>query len=92
MYEDAGDGAGLIWFTIMGLVPGEVMYAIGHTAPPYGGPATGLLQFTFEKIDEHTTRFKLTDSSFGHLAASDVGNAEKGWKMLFAELKTHVEK
>jgi uncharacterized protein YndB with AHSA1/START domain len=92
MYEDAGDGAGMIWFTILGIWPGEMLFTIGHTAPPYGGPATGLVTFAFEEVDENTTKFKVTDDSFGHVSEDMVASAEGGWKMLFTELKTHVEK
>ena len=92
MYEDAGDGNGLIWFTVLGIVPGEMLHTVGYTAPPYGGPAAGLVTFAFEEVDANTTKFKVTDHSFGHVSADMVSQAETGWKMLFTELKTHVEK
>ncbi len=91
MYEDSGNGSGLIWFTILGLMPGEMVYAIGHVAPPFGGPATGLLTIKFDEVDANTTTFKLSDASFGHLTKNTASNAEAGWKMLFDELKKHVE-
>ena len=92
MYEDAGDGAGLIWFTILGVVPQEMIYVLGHMRPPYGGPAMALITFTFEEKGENETIFKVSDATFGHVSEELVAGAETGWKMLFTELKTYVEK
>ena len=92
MYEDAGNGTGLIWFNILGINPPEMLFAIGYTAPPFGGPAAGLLTFSLEEIDENTTRFKVSDATFGVVTENMAESASSGWTMLFTELKTHVEK
>ncbi len=91
MYEDAGDGAGLIWFTILGIVPDEMLYVIGHTRPPFGGPASGLITFELEAKSETETIFKVSDATFGQVSEDSVTQAESGWRMLFEELKKYVE-
>ena len=91
MHEDAGDGTGLIWFTILGIWPEEMLYVVGHTRPPYGGPSSGLITFELEAKSEEETVFKVSDATFGHVTADLVESAEIGWRMIFAELKKHVE-
>jgi uncharacterized protein YndB with AHSA1/START domain len=92
MYEDTGDGTGLIWFTILGIVPLELVYVIGYSRPPFGGPASGLITFTFEEKGENETIFKISDATHGHVTEKSVAGAETGWTMIFTELKNFVEK
>lgn len=92
MYEDAGDGTGLIWFTILGIWPQEMLYVTGHTRPPFGGPAPALITFTLEEKSDNETIFKVSDATHGHVTEDFTSSAEGGWKALFTELKTHIEK
>ncbi len=92
MYEDAGGGAGVVWFTILGIWPEEKLYVIGHTRPPFGGPASGLITFELEAKSEMETVFKVSDTTFGCVTEDLVASSVEGWKMIFDELKKHVEK
>ncbi len=91
MYEDAGEGTGLIWFTILGIWPEEMLYVIGHTRPPFGGPASGLITFELETKSESESVFKVSDATHGEVSEESVAGAESGWRMLFSELKKYVE-
>ena len=92
MYEDTGNGAGMTWFTIVGLVPGESIYAVGYARPPHGGPSTGLVVFSLEEKGENETVFKVSDSTHGVVSEKLAEEAGGGWTKLFTELKTFVEK
>jgi uncharacterized protein YndB with AHSA1/START domain len=92
MYEDFGDGAGMAWFSILGIYPEEMLYVTGHTRPPYGGPATGLITFAIEEKGENEVLFKVSDSSFGHLTENSIPSAQEGWKMIFTPMKLYCEK
>ena len=89
MYEDAGEGAGVTWYTVMGIDPQRSLYLVGHLTSSFGGPATSILELVLEESGK-TTVLKLTDSTLG--PPSDCSSKESGWKMLFEEgLKAHVE-
>lgn len=92
MYEDAGLGAGIVWFTILGIWPEEKLWVVGYTCPPFGGPATGLITFELVEKSDTVTIFKVSDATHGHVTADLASNAEGGWRMLFSELKKHAEK
>ena len=91
MYEDTEDGAGLIWFNILGINEEEMIYVIGYTRPPFGGPATGLITFEFLKKGDNETIFKVSDATFGHVSEELIAGAEAGWTAIFSGLKNYVE-
>ncbi|MDZ4723730.1 MAG: hypothetical protein SGI97_07485 [candidate division Zixibacteria bacterium] len=89
VYEDAGDGAGLIWYNVIGIETGRSINCVGHISPPYGGPATSLLRLSLEEKGKNETVLRLTDALFGHLPSC---SAKEGWLMLFDEsFKAYVE-
>jgi uncharacterized protein YndB with AHSA1/START domain len=64
VYEDWGDGAGLMWYTIVGIDPPRTLRLAGYLFPEYGGAANCLLHITLEAKGKSTV-FKLTDNVFG---------------------------
>lgn len=91
MYEDWGDGAGLLWFTVVSLDPPRVLELAGHLFPAYGGPATSLVRI---EISERRGKslLRLTDAIHGHLASDTDAKLDSGWKELFASaFKRYVE-
>ena len=91
MYEDAGANTGLIWFTILGIIPDEMLYVIGHTRPPFGGPASGLITFELKSTENNMTNLRVSDASFGHVTENMIETAKKGWTMIFTPMKEYVE-
>ena len=61
VFEDWGDGAGVMWYTIVGIDPPRSMRLAGYLFPEYGGPASCLLHITLEAKGKGTL-FKLTDN------------------------------
>jgi DNA-binding transcriptional ArsR family regulator/uncharacterized protein YndB with AHSA1/START domain len=89
MYEDFGDGAGVIWYEIFAINPPHSLDLKGYLAVPYG-PAFSLLHLELKASGKKTV-LMLSDSTIG--LSTDSGKTKlDGWKLLFEEgLKTYVE-
>jgi DNA-binding transcriptional ArsR family regulator len=90
VYEDWGNGNGVVWYQVFGLNPGISLDLQGSMAVPYG-PALTLLHLELAAAKAGTT-LKISDTTIG--AAGHEGEAEKakGWEQIFGEgLKRHVE-
>ena len=91
LYEDAGDGNGLVWYHVIALDAPNSISLSGFIAPPFGGPATSLLRVAFSFRTKTATLMEVTDSTFGCLG--DPGATEAGWRMLFeGGFKSWIEK
>lgn len=90
LYEDAGDGNGLVWYQVIALNAPNSITLAGFIAPPFGGPATSLLRVAFSAHGRSATVMEVTDSTFGCL--EDSSTAE-GWRQLFEEgFKAWIER
>src|SRR3954468_177221 len=83
LYEDAGNGNGLVWYHVLAVDAPNSITMSGFIAPPFGGPATSLLrvEFSGRPKSKNTTQMEVTDSTFGRLG--DPNATEEGWRMLF---------
>jgi DNA-binding transcriptional ArsR family regulator len=93
LYEDAGDGAGLVWYTVTGLVPRRSLDLVGHLSAAFGGPAVSMLHLELDEHghgDKRKTTLRLSDAILGPPA--DPKEKRDGWLALFSDgLKRHVE-
>ena len=88
LYEDAGDGNGVLWYQVIALdAPRSITFS-GAIAPPFGGPATTLLRLSLEEISAKTTALEIHDSLFGHIEGCD---AQAGWRQVFGSLATYLK-
>ena len=83
LYEDAGDGNGLVWYHVIALDAPRSIVLSGFVAPPFGGPATSLLRIVFSARSETATVMEMCDSMFGCLG--DTAATAQGWRTLFAQ-------
>lgn len=91
VYEDWGNGAGAVWYTVFALNPNTSLDLQGAMAVPFG-PAFTLLHVELED-DGTTTILKLSDSTLGESGADCGGTKEQGWTQVFSGgLKAYVEK
>lgn len=91
MYEDWGDGGGLLWYTVIGIRPGQSLELAGHLTPAFGGPAKTYLKINF-LADGQATRLQISDSAFGRVSTNSLEQFRSGWEMLFGQgLKAYVE-
>lgn len=90
MYEDCGNGAGVIWYEIFAFNPPQSLDLKGYLAIPYG-PALSLLHLELKPSGKKTI-LRLSDSMMG-VAQDDTKAKADGWKQLFEDgLKSYVEK
>lgn len=89
--EDHPDGGSLLWYTVQSVVPGESIHLCGHTAPEWGGPATGMLRLAVEER-EGGSALLVTDAMIGHVGDEQIESLRSGWIRLFSDgLKRHAE-
>ena len=91
VFEDWGDGAGVMWYTIVGIDAPRSLRLAGYVFPEYGGPANCLLHIALEAKGKGTL-FKLSDTVFGKANADCGTSIEEGWKVLFDTFKAYVER
>lgn len=91
MYEDWGDGAGLLWATVYTVDPGKLLQVSGLGFPEWGGPSLWLGTWRLE-ADGDATLLRFQESAIGKTDAHYIGEKQKGWSYLFAGvLRAHVE-
>lgn len=98
MYEDWGDGAGLIWGTVIGVRPpsmGDAMLqTVGDSSPEWGGPNRGILtwKLTADADNPAHTVVRFSHALHGNITASTCGSLDDGWRLLFVDgLKAFCE-
>lgn len=92
MYEDWGNGAGLVWGQVIGIVPGKSADLIGYLTPAFGGPAMVMLKFVLKNTGK-TTTLQVSDIAFGQVSGGKVGSTRDGWNWLFDKaMRRHIEK
>ena len=92
LYEDWGDGGGLLWYTVIALQPPRSIDLAGHLTPAFGGPAKTYLKLELEEAGGKT-RLVVSDAVLGRTSEGAVEQMRSGWQMLFGDgLKAHVEK
>jgi len=90
-YEDWGDGAGLLWFTVLGFDPQKSLLLQGHLTPAYGGPVTTLVQINLKESGEGTL-LQICDTTYGRIGDALPTRLRAGWTAIFdAGLKAFVE-
>jgi DNA-binding transcriptional ArsR family regulator len=81
-YEDCGEGAGQIWYTVIGVHPQTSIMLLGLLTPAFGGPAQTILQLTLKTSGKNTT-LQLSDTIFGKVSDDKLAQTREGWMMLF---------
>jgi len=81
VYEDWGNGQGLVWYTVIGLVENELLQLMGDLDANNGGPAR--LHTTFRLRGEGKgTVVRLEECAFGRVDEKVKKSLEAGWKIL----------
>lgn len=91
MYENYGEGNGLLWANIMVLDAPKNLEWKGHLSPSFGGPAITFMKLSLEER-EGITILSLSDTTFGNVSENSKDQLTSGWKMLFEDtFKNYVE-
>ncbi len=92
VYEDWGNDAGALWYTVLVVEPPTVLELAGHLTPAFGGPATTTARITLTQQGESTV-VKVEDAIFGRVDEHTVPRLKEGWRALMGRgLKAHVER
>jgi len=91
MYEDWGDGQGLIWAMVTGVSRGKMLQLSGELTKDFGGPSRNIMKIELSE-DGGTTKLRLTDCIFGRVAEKGAESMDSGWAYLMGDcLKPFVE-
>lgn len=91
MYEDWGDGQGLLWYTVISIARNEHLQLMGDLDARYGGPARLHTAFRL-RAEGKGTVLRLEEQAFGTVGEKTKRSLEEGWKILLAGcLKVFVE-
>ena len=91
MYEDWGDGQGLVWANVVGLRTNAELRLAGRLFPEFGGPASNATRITLAERDG-ATLLTLVDTTYGAVDEANGATLEEGWRFLFEGcLKPYAE-
>ena len=91
MFEDWGDGQGLIWAQVIGVERNKFLQLLGDSTAEWGGPSRNCMTIKLEE-DEDATILRFHCSFFGRVSEATAKSLDTGWLFLFDEcLKRYVE-
>jgi len=90
VYEEWGDGEGLVWHVVTAIEHGRRLELAGDLHPEYGGPARLFTRYTL-RADGDGCIVRLVDTAFGHCAANLEDRLHEGWGVLLGALKSWTE-
>lgn len=91
MYEDWGDGNGLLWGHVIFCNAPTALHVAGDCSPAWGGPNRGIMIWELDEADG-TTVVRFEHAIHGNVSDQTRGSYEQGWKMQLVDgLKKHVE-
>lgn len=90
LYEDWGDGGGVLWGQVVTFDPPSTLDVAGQLFPAFGGPATTLVRWALT-AEGDATRVTLVDSVFGRVNEKTAASLDEGWRVLLGALKTFVQ-
>ena len=91
MYEDWGDGNGLLWGHVVLCNAPHALHVAGDCSPQWGGPNRGIMIWELSESDG-TTTVRFEHALHGSVSEATRASYERGWKIQLEQgLKGHVE-
>ena len=84
IFEDQGDGNGVLWGTILQFDAGKRLQFKGTLFPDYGGPGDYHLSIALKPTDDGCL-LKVDYALCGYITDENAKSLETGWKELFGE-------
>ncbi|HVS17460.1 MAG TPA: SRPBCC domain-containing protein [Planctomycetota bacterium] len=82
MFEDWGDGQGLVWGVVVALDHGRTLQVVGDTSPAWGGPSRHWFTWKLEDAGSGT-RLRFENAIWGRVSEATRASLEEGWRYLF---------
>jgi uncharacterized protein YndB with AHSA1/START domain len=91
LYEEAPDGKGLTWSTVIAIDPGKSIDFLGCMTPEWSGPTMTMVKLAVEATEEGAL-LRMTEGLLGNITEDSVKSMEEGWSFLFGtKLKGYLE-
>ena len=91
MYEDWGEGQGLVWATVQSVELERTLRVAGYVYPDFGGPTLWLGTWELEATRGGTS-LRFTEAALGPMTEEGLARKKEGWTLLFGQaLKDFVE-
>jgi uncharacterized protein YndB with AHSA1/START domain len=91
MFEDWGNGEGLVWATVVGIKAPVMLELAGVSSPAWGGPNTHFHSFKLETRGSATV-LRFTDAMHGRADDALAASLSEGWDLLLKEaFKSYCE-
>lgn len=84
MYEDWGQGNGLVWGTVIGLDRGRFLQIVGDSSPAWGGPSRNFQTYRLED-DGRATKLRFENAIFGRVDEGTLRSLDEGWRFLLEQ-------
>lgn len=81
MYEDWGNGEGLVWATVTGIKTPNRLELAGVSSAAWGGPNTHYHSFHLEQQGTHTI-VRFSDAVHGRIDQATATSLREGWALL----------
>jgi len=82
MFEDFGDGEGLVWAEVIGIDKPTSLQVRGMLSGEFGGPAISYEKFSFTDLGGHT-RLVYKAEFIGNVDEKTLESLKSGWKTIF---------
>ena len=90
MMENWGSGGGVLWGTVVGIEPNELLQVLGSIFPAWGGPNQWFGTWELSASGDKTT-LKFSEHAVGRVSDAGVEEKDKGWRFLWSVLKARAE-
>ncbi|MBL8857633.1 MAG: SRPBCC domain-containing protein [Planctomycetes bacterium] len=91
LFEQWGQGSGLIWYEVIAIDPQSTIDLTGHVTQRFGGPAVSQLHIALTD-EAGGTRVSLTDAVIGVDRSASNRQVTEGWSLVFGKaLKKYLE-
>lgn len=91
LFEDWGEGQGLVWGTVIGIDRGALLQLVGDSSKEWGGPSRAFHTYRLRE-DGADTLLRFESVHFGRVSEAAASSMESGWRFLFGRcLKQYVE-
>jgi uncharacterized protein YndB with AHSA1/START domain len=81
VFEDCGNGEGLLWYTVAAIARNETLQLFGDLDARYGGPARLHTLFRLRPEGKGTV-VRLDETAFGRVDEKTRGHLARGWEIL----------
>ena len=81
MYEDWGNGEGLLWGHVILVQSPQTLHVAGDCSPQWGGPNRGIMIWELAAEDDGSTTVRFEHALHGNVSDETVASYDGGWRI-----------